>query len=152
MSRKCSNCGESIADDSLFCPKCGSYTKDNQKPRSFPLKWIAIAGIIIVLAVVAGYAISNHNSKTDTTLVMLSDSNLDSSNQYRVALKDAGNNPLKDKFIVVEFGNNTYKLKTDDNGTASINLTLSDGSHEIKSYYKGDDTYNDAHSSDIIVK
>lgn len=83
---------------------------------------------------------------------MLSDSNLDSSNQYRVALKDAGNNPLKDKFIVVEFGNNTYKLKTDGNGTASINLTLSDGSHEIKSYYKGDDTYNDAHSSDIIVK
>ena len=152
MSRKCSNCGESIADDSLFCPKCGSYTKGNNKPRSFPVKLIAIAGIIIVLLLVAGYAIMNHNSKTDTTLTMLSDSNLDSSNQYRVVLKDSKNSPLPHKFIIVEFGNDTYKLKTDANGTAIINLTVSKGSHEIKSYFKGDDTYNDAHSSDIVVK
>ncbi len=152
MSRKCSNCGETISDDSLFCPKCGSYTKGSQKPKSYPVKWIAIAGIIIVLVVVAGYAIANHNSKTDTTLAMISDSNLDSSNQYKVVLKDAKNSPLQDKFIVVEISNETYKLKTDSNGTASINLTLSDGSHEIKSFFKGDDTYNEAHSSDIIVK
>lgn len=152
MARKCSKCGEINEDNSLFCQECGSYTQEIKKDRNYPVKWIVLAIIIIALAVAAGMFISVHNSKIDTTLTMISNSHLDSSNEYSVELKDANNHVLSNEFIIVEFNNSTYTLQTDSNGTASINLTVGDGSYEVKSYYKGSDVYNDAHSSDIIVK
>ena len=152
MTKKCSNCGEIIAEESLFCPKCGSYAQVAKPKRDYPVKWIIItSACIILLIIVSAFAIS-HSSRTDTTLSMISDSNLDSSDEYVVQLRDADNNVLADKFITVEFNNNTYTLVTDANGTAAINLTVGDGSFEVKSYFKGSDVYNEAHSSDIVIK
>ena len=74
------------------------------------------------------------------------------SNEYTVQLKDVNNRVLADKFITVKFNNESYTLVTDKNGTASINLTVIKGSFEVKSYFKGDSKYNDAHSSDIVIK
>lgn len=151
MTKKCSNCGEIIDDESLFCPKCGSYAKVGSS-REYPLKWILItAACIVLLIIVCAFAVS-HGSRTDTTLTMISDSNLDSSNEYMVQLRDADKNVLAGEFITVEFNNNTYTLVTDANGTAAINLTAGDGSLEVKSYFKGNDVYNEAHSSDIVIK
>ena len=152
MARKCSNCGEVIDDDSLFCPECGSYTLEVSKNKRFPLKWALLATLFIILLAVAGLYFFEHTSKTDTSLTLMSNSKLDSSNEYSVQLRDSSKNSLAFKFISVKFGNDTYTLQTDRNGIASINLTVKDGSHEVKSYYKGDSKYNEAHSSDILVK
>ena len=152
MARKCSNCSEVIDDDSLFCPECGSYTLEISKAKKYPMKWVVLALVFIILIAIAGLYFFEHTSKTDTSLSLVSNSNLDSSNEYSVQLKDSSSNPLAFKFISVKFNNNTYTLQTDRNGIASINLTVKDGSHEVKSYYKGDAKYNEAHSSDILVK
>ena len=152
MARKCSKCSEVIEDDALFCPECGSYTLEIKDKNKYPLKWIVLALVCIVLISVAGFYFLEHNSKIDTTLALVSNSNLDSSNEYSVELKDSAKNPLAGKFITVEFENDTFTLQTDSNGIASINLTVKDGSHEVKAYYKGDSSYNEAHSSDIIFK
>ena len=152
MTKKCSKCGETIGEESLFCPKCGSYIMSAGSKKSYPIKWIAITGICIVLLLFAGAFFINHSSKTDTTLSMISNSNLDASNEYTVQLKDVNNRVLADKFITVKFNNESYTLVTDKNGTASINLTVIKGSFEVKSYFKGDSKYNDAHSSDIVIK
>ena len=153
MTKKCSNCGETIDDESLFCPKCGSHAKVKSSENSYQTKWVIITGIcIIMLILVTSTLFINHSSRTDTALSMISDSNLGSSDEYVVQLKDANGNPLADKFITVELNNNTYTLVTDGNGAASINLTVGDGSFEVKSFFKGDDDYNEAHTSDIIIK
>lgn len=152
MARKCSKCGEIVEDDSLFCPECQNYTQKIVNDRKYPVKWIALALIIVIVLLSAGAYFSYHSSKTDTTLTMTSNSHLGSSNAYEVVLKDANGKALVNEFITVEFKNSTYTLQTNANGTASINLTAGDGSYEVKSYYKGSSTYNEAHSSDIIVK
>lgn len=152
MARKCSKCSEVIEDDALFCPECGSYTLEIKGKNKYPLKWIVLALVCIVLISVAGFYFLEHNSKIDTTLALVSNSNLDSSNEYSVELKDSAKNPLAGKFITVEFENDTFTLQTDSNGIASINLTVDKGSNEVKAYYKGDSSYNEAHSSDILVK
>ncbi len=152
MTKKCSKCGEIIGEESLFCPKCGSHVRVTGSKRSYPIKWIAIAGICIALLVFAGVFITNHSSKTDTTLSMISDSNLDASNEYKVQLKDSNNKVLEGQFINVELNNQSYTLVTDKNGTAAINFTIIKGSFDVKSYFKGNDVYNEAHSSDIVIK
>ena len=152
MTKKCSNCGEIISDELLFCPKCGSHVKVMDLKKSYSTKRIAIVGICIIILIISSVFILNYISRTDTTLTMTSDSRLDSSNMYSVQLKDKNNNVLPNQFITVEFNNNTYTLITDSNGTASINLTVHEGSFEVKSYFKGSDIYKDAHTSDIIVK
>lgn len=152
MARKCKNCGEIIEDDSLFCPKCGNYVKRSRQTRSYPVKWIVVLLIALILILATGIFITNHESKIDTELVMISNSHLDTSDEFAVQLRDAENNTLADEFITVEFDNQTYTLRTDSNGTAGINLTLNDGSYEIKSNFKGNDVYGESHSSDIIVR
>lgn len=152
MARKCKNCGEVLEDDSLFCGKCGSYVKRSKKTGSYPVKWIVVALIAISLILAAGIFITNHNTKMETSLTMLSDSHLGSSDEFSIQLKDKNSTPLSDRYITVEINNETYTLRTDSNGTARINLTLSDGSYEIKSFYKENDKYLESHSSDIIVK
>ena len=151
MTKYCKKCGCEIKDDSLFCPKCGAYVERSKSKISINSKWILI-GIIIVLVIVLGLFLFNGNDKVETNLSMVSQSNSHSSNEYIVLLTDSKNKSLKDKFVNVEFNNNTYTLKTDSEGLAKINLTLSDGSNEVKSYFKGDNEYLESHSSDILVK
>jgi predicted nucleic acid-binding Zn ribbon protein len=152
MQRKCEKCGEVIEDDSLFCSKCGTYVRITENSKSYSLKWIVVALIAVSLILAAGIFITNYNSKIDTTLAMTSDSDLDSFNTYSVQLKDGNGKFLSDEFVTVQFNNQTYNLKTDSNGTASINLTVTDGSFEISSNYKGNDVYKESHTSDIVVK
>ena len=152
MSKSCKNCGADISDDTLFCPECGIYIKRSGTKKSSPVKWILIAVACMLLVVAAGMLIATNSSKTPTALTMQSDSNLDSLNQYVVYLCDNQNNSLPDKFIVVEIDGNSYTLRTDENGFASINLTLSEGSYQVNSYFKGDDRYGESHTSDIVIK
>ena len=151
MVKNCENCGAEISDESLFCPECKTYIKRENTEKPSNIKWILIGVAIIILIIAAGIFLSNVTGKAHTSLTMVSSSNLDSG-PYQVALTDASNNPLADKYIRVEVGNVTYTIKTDSEGIASINLTLSDGSHEIKSYFDGDDKYDESDTSDIVIK
>ncbi|MBR0271173.1 MAG: DUF2116 family Zn-ribbon domain-containing protein [Methanobrevibacter sp.] len=151
MARKCKNCGEIISDDSLFCSKCGSYIKRSRVEKSYPVKWIAVAVLCIFLIVLAGFMLSANDTKTATSLVMISSSQFEYSDTFSVQLTDEAGNNLSDKFITVAINDNTYTLKTDSNGTASINLTLADGSYTVNSDFGGDDVYGESHSSDVVV-
>ena len=151
MVKYCENCGAEISDESLFCPECKTYIKRENTEKPSNVKWILIGIAIVLLIIAAGIFFSNATGKTPTSLSMISTSNLDSG-PYQVSLTDASNNPLADKYIKVEVDNVTYTIKTNSEGIASINLTLSDGSHEIKSYFDGDDKYGESHTSDIVIK
>ncbi|WP_296888423.1 zinc-ribbon domain-containing protein [uncultured Methanobrevibacter sp.] len=152
MTRECENCGESVEDETLFCPACGHYVKMPKVKRSYPARWIILATIIVVIVIFGAVFVLNTSPKTATSLTMLSSSNLNSFGEYAVQLKDVNGNPMSGQFIKIEVKNNTYTLKTDSNGTARMNLTLGDGSYEIKSYFKGDNKYGESHSSDIVIK
>ena len=153
MTRKCRKCGEEIIDESLFCPKCGNYVEIGEIKRQYPLKWIAVAALCIALVIAAGIFIANDSSIKETSLVMISDSHFsDSSDVFSLQLSDSDGNPLADRFIRVEIGNNTYTLKTDENGTAQMNFTMGTGTFEIRSYFEGDDSYGESHSTDIVVR
>ena len=106
---------------------------------------------VIILIIATRIFLSNTLGKNHTSLTMVSSSNLDSG-PYLVALTDASNNPLADKYIRVEIGNVTYTIKTDSDGIVSINSTLTDDYHEIMSYFKGDDKYKESDTSDIVIK
>lgn len=152
MVRNCRNCGCEISDESLFCPECGVYIDRADVKKSSPVKWILIALAIILLVAAAALFVSSDDGKSETALTMISESNLDASGTYSVLLSDENNNSLPDRFISVSVDNNTYTLKSDSNGVATINLTLSEGSHEITSYFKGDDSYGESHTNDIIIR
>lgn len=150
MVKYCENCGAEISDDTLFCPQCNSYVKRYKEEKTSNLKWVLIGVALIILIIAAGIFFSNIASKTPTTLTMTSSSNLDSGH-YKVLLTDNANNPLADKYITVEFENSTYTLKTNSQGVASINLTVKNGSHEINAKFRGDDSYGESHTSDIVI-
>lgn len=151
MSRKCKNCGEIINDDSLFCSKCGNYIKRSRVEKSYPIKWIAVALLCIFVIVFFGFVISDNDAKTVSSLTMISESHLDYSDTFSVRLTDDADNPLADRFITVAINDNEYTLKTDSDGVASINLTLTDGSYTVNSDFNGDDVYGESHSSDVVV-
>lgn len=151
MSRKCKNCSEIIEDESLFCPKCGKYLGKSKNNRQYPVKWIAVAILCVFLIIFFGFVATSGETKLPTSLTMTSASHLQSSDTFSVKLTDDANNTLADKYVTVSINDNKYTLKTDKNGTASINLTLSDGSYTVNSDFKGDGQYGDAHSSDVVV-
>ena len=149
MTRECENCGEVLEDESLFCPKCGNYVKRSKEKRKYPIKWIAVAALVIVIVAAAAIFISGNDQKTDTRLTMNSTSH--SPEEYVVQLTDENGKPLADRFIEVGIGNDTYTLRTDSNGTARMNLTLDEGTFEIRSHFSGDEGYSESRSSDIVV-
>lgn len=151
MVKYCENCGAEISDESLFCPECKTYIKRENTEKPSNVKWILIGIAIVLLIIAAGIFFSNATGKTPTSLSMISTSNLDSG-PYQVSLTDASHNPLADRYITIEVDNITYTIKTDSKGVANITLNLAEGSHEIKAYFKGDDKYDESHTSDIVIK
>ena len=109
----------------------------------------SVLALIIVIIIAAGIYIAGNTHKTDTRLTMSSPSH--SPGEYSVQLTDEDKNPLADQYIQVEIGNDTYTLRTDSNGTARMNLTLEDGTFEIRSLFNGDDIYEESQTTDIVV-
>lgn len=152
MVKYCSNCGSEIDDESLFCPNCKTYVKRDNTQKSSNIKWVLVGVAVVILIIAAGIFLSDTTSKVSTTLTMVSSSNLGYNQQYKVLLTDNANNTLADKYITIEIDNSTYTVKTNSKGVASMNLTLSEGSHQINAYFKGDSSYGESHTSDIVVK
>ena len=151
MVKYCENCGAEISDESLFCPECKTYVKRQNTEKPSNTKWILIGIAVVILIIAAGIFLSDVSTKASTSLTMISSSNLDSG-IYEVLLTDGSGNPLADKYILIEVGNATYTIKTNSEGVANITLNLDEGSHEIKSYFNGDDVYDESHTSDIVIK
>lgn len=151
MVKYCENCGAEISDESLFCPECKTYVKRQNTEKPSNTKWILIGVAVVILIIAAGIFLSDFSAKASTSLTMISSSNLDSG-VYEVQLTDGSGNPLADKYILIEVENATYTIKTNSEGVANITLNLDEGSHEIKSYFNGDDVYDESHTSDIVIK
>ena len=151
MVKYCENCGAEISDESLFCPECKTYVKRENTEKPSNTKWILIGVAVVILIIAAGIFLSDFSAKASTSLTMISSSNLDSG-VYEVQLTDGSGNPLADKYILIEVENATYTIKTNSEGVANITLNLDEGSHEIKSYFNGDDVYDESHTSDIVIK
>lgn len=152
MVKYCENCGSEIGDESLFCPNCKTYVKRENTQKTSNVKWILVGVAVVILIIAAGIFLSNTTGKVPTTLTMVSGSNLGYNQQYKVLLTDNANNTLADKYITIEIDNTTYTIRTNSEGVASMNLTLSEGSHQINAYFKGDSSYGESHTSDIVVK
>ncbi len=60
---------------------------------------------------------------------------------YAVVLKDKYDNPVADRDIYVTLNGETYKKRTDDNGTAIFNFALTGGWYNAKIEFIGDDEY-----------
>ena len=150
MVKYCKNCGQEVDEEALFCPNCKTYVDRNDSKGTSNAKWILIGIAVVLLIAAAAIFMSNSQAKADTSLSMISSSNLDSG-EYSVLLTDKDSNPLSDMFITVETSNDTYTLKTNAEGVAAINLTLGEGSHEITSSFKGDSYYGESYTSDIII-
>ncbi|WP_296844472.1 Ig-like domain repeat protein [uncultured Methanobrevibacter sp.] len=62
---------------------------------------------------------------------------------YNVTLKDSNSsNTLANKSVNFVIDNVSYVANTDDNGVASLNLTLTPGKYSVTAYFAGDDTYD----------
>ncbi|WP_407414587.1 hypothetical protein [Methanobrevibacter sp.] len=73
---------------------------------------------------------------------------------YSVTLKDANNNVLAKKQIIVKIKNNTYKATTNSKGVAKINVKLTKkGTYTANISFKGDSIYNKvSKTGKIIIK
>ncbi len=60
---------------------------------------------------------------------------------YEVCLKDKSGNHVSNRDIYVTLNGETYKKRTDDNGTAIFNFALNSGEYNAKIEFIGDDEY-----------
>ena len=55
-TRKCADCGETVADDLRYCPSCGRFVPGATRPLGMIAKAAAVAFLLpLVFLVVAGY-------------------------------------------------------------------------------------------------
>ncbi len=71
---------------------------------------------------------------------------------YSVTLKDANNNVLAKKQIIIKIKNKTYKATTNSKGVAKINLKLTKkGTYKAAISFKGDSNYNKISKTGTII-
>ncbi len=78
----------------------------------------------------------NHTELTDPTNTIYY------KGSYNVTLKDSNSSStLANKPVNFVIDNVNYVANTDDNGVASLNLTLTPGKYSVTAYFAGDDTF-----------
>ena len=75
-------------------------------------------------------------------------------NDYEFSFKEASGTLIRGETIILSIskGNESkeYKLITDDNGIASININLEPGNYDVTAKYAGDDVYNSSIASAVL--
>ena len=98
-----------------------------------------------------------HNFTIDRkrTFIVLSDLETvyNSNNEYKIKLTDEFGNPLSGKELECSIDGFNYVLLTDDNGEASLNISLKTGVYRLNVKFNGEKLYiNSSNSSLITVK
>lgn len=74
-----------------------------------------------------------------------------SSNAFTVTLKDSEGNPIANKTVTISLNGETYNRTTDDNGKASLKVSLPAKSYAVSVGFAGDDTYVSSNSTAKIT-
>ena len=93
--------------------------------------------------------------KPINTIILLLNSTLyGKGNDYKLGFKDLNDNVIVGETITLTISNDTdskqYKLITDDNGIASININLIPGTYKLQANYAGDDVYGPYNATAIL--
>jgi len=70
---------------------------------------------------------------------------------YSVTLKDSNNNTLANKSVNLIINDVKYTQNTDNNGVASVDLSLNPGKYSVVAYFDGDDTYQASENFTSVV-
>ena len=92
-------------------------------------------------------------SRTGTTIVNNGaiTFNENSGSQFKVLLSDVNGNPLANKVVTFEINSAKYNRTTDENGVASLTISLSKGSYDILFSFAGDNNYLASNSGAVIT-
>lgn len=103
--------------------------------------------IVLILAVVGVFALTQGAVKADTQINFLSETTLKNGDQVQFVLTDSQGNPIANAEITITYESNgenqTYTVITDSEGKGG--LLLSDeptGEHRISVNFNGNDQYN----------
>lgn len=70
---------------------------------------------------------------------------------YNITLKDANTNTtLSNKFVEININNITFNATSNNNGVASVNLTLIPGKYNVNVFFAGDNTYDASNFTSIF--
>ena len=119
-------------------------------------KTIILGSLLVVLLAIGGVFALTDNSKVNTEINFLSDSNLNNGDHIEILLKDTNGNPLSEQNIAIVYeanGNEEYYyVITDSEGKAYLTLTGdATGAHKVTVKYDGNDKYNSCVSEETIV-
>lgn len=74
-------------------------------------------------------------------------------NEFSVTLLDVNGNAVANRDVLFKINNRTFKKTTDDNGIASISITLPVGEYAIDIIFNGDNNYiNSSNTKNVTVK
>ena len=112
--------------------------------------------VIILIAIVGAFALTQNNGKVNTQISFLSQSTLKNGEQVQIELKDAQGNVIAGQSITISYdqsGNiQNYTLVTDDTGKAFLTLNGEQASeHQISATYDGNDKYNGCSAQQTIT-
>lgn len=103
--------------------------------------------IILILAVVGVFALTQGSAKADTQINFLSQNTLKNGDQVQFVLTDAQGNPIANQEVTIAYESNgeiqNYTITTDAEGKGG--LLLSDqptGEHKMSVSFNGNDQYN----------
>jgi hypothetical protein len=110
-------------------------------------KLIIAVIIILILAVVGVFALTQGSVKADTQINFLSQNTLKNGDQVQFVLTDAQGNPIANQEVTISYESNgeiqNFTITTDSEGKGG--LLLSDqptGEHKISVSFNGNDKYN----------
>ena len=103
--------------------------------------------IVLIVAVVGVFALTQGAVKADTQITFLNENTLKNGDQVQFVLADAQGNPIANQEVTIAYESDgeiqNYTIVTDSEGKGG--LLLSDepaGDHNISVSYKGNDQYN----------
>lgn len=118
--------------------------------------WIIIGLVIVVIALVAGFALMmQSHAKEDTKLTITSAKSLEEGDKFSVKLTDLNGTSLEGKDVNVLIINKKGKvvknesLKTNINGKAKLSLDLKKGKYTVEATFAGDENYT---NSSVVQK
>lgn len=117
---------------------------------------VIIALIVVVLIALVGIFAFSGGGKTDTQIVFITGSSLQSGGEVQFELKDAQGNALDNQIVTILFESDgqvqNYTVSTDSEGKGGLLLSNGEtGTHNVTVTYAGDDKHNGCSASQMIT-
>ncbi|MBQ6512316.1 zinc-ribbon domain-containing protein [Methanobrevibacter sp.] len=147
MSKYCPECGTELNDVDEFCSNCGTKLNKNAPTENKNLKLIAV-GLTIIIVILSALILMT-TIKTNTELIIESDSVLTTSDEFIVKLTADGKSLSNGKIhFVFDDNGKAYEFdaETDSEGIARITPNLNAGNYEVACKFEGDDKYSESYA------